>query len=201
VCFLKSSNPCIFLDQCTQFISTARCTVHLAVEINWVLWYIECCWPLICTRSEVEYCAEYIKKLIDYICVWNEYENMHWKPLHLGDSDINTRLGGNARWLVGIHKAKGIWRKFDVCTSLHHHTIQINQPTRCNSFPSLLLDVYVWLNRFRTHPRPPSGAYKCISSLWFYRWSVMVAALLVVVWPVLTGETTTNSTATATLQL
>jgi len=32
---------------------------------------------------------------------------------------------------------------------------------------------------FRALPRPSSGAYKFISSLWFYRWSVVVAALLV----------------------
>jgi hypothetical protein len=38
----------------------------------------------------------------------------------------------------------------------------------------------------------------CSSSLWFYRWSVVVAVLLVVVGPV--GPTTTNSTATTTLQ-
>ena len=53
---------------------------------------------------------------------------------------------------------------------------------RCNSFTSLLLYVYVWLNMFRALPRPSSGAYNCISSLWFYRWSVASAALLVVVW-------------------
>jgi hypothetical protein len=34
----------------------------------------------------------------------------------------------------------------------------------------------------------------CSSSLWFYRWSVVVAALLVMVGP--TGPTMTNSTAT-----
>ena len=34
----------------------------------------------------------------------------------------------------------------------HHHTIQINQPTRCNSFTGLLIDVYVWLNMFRAPP-------------------------------------------------
>jgi hypothetical protein len=34
---------------------------------------------------------------------------------------------------------------------------------------------------FRAVPHPSSGAYNCISSLWFYRWSVAVAALLVVV--------------------
>jgi hypothetical protein len=44
----------------------------------------------------------------------------------------------------------GIWdesgRKailFKVCKSVHHHTIQINQPTRCCNFSSLLLDVYL----------------------------------------------------------
>jgi len=40
---------------------------------------------------------------------------------------------------------------------VHHHTIQINQPTRCNNFPSLLLDVYV-LNMFRASSRSSSGA-------------------------------------------
>jgi len=38
----------------------------------------------------------------------------------------------------------------------------------------------------------------CSSSLWLYRWSVEVAVLLVVIGP--TGPTTTNSTATTTLQ-
>ena len=37
---------------------------------------------------------------------------------------------------------------------------QINQPTRCNNFSSLLLDVYsyVQLNMFRASSRPSSGA-------------------------------------------
>jgi hypothetical protein len=48
---------------------------------------------------------------------------------------------------------------------------------------NLLLDVYVSLNMFRAPPRPSSGAYNCINSLWFYRWSVAVTALLVVVLP------------------
>jgi hypothetical protein len=38
----------------------------------------------------------------------------------------------------------------------------------------------------------------CSSSLWFYRWSVMIAVLLVVVGPA--GPTATNSTVTTTLQ-
>jgi hypothetical protein len=39
--------------------------------------------------------------------------------------------------------------------------------------------------------RPSSGAYNCTRSLWFYRWSVAVGALLVVVW-----QTMTNNAAT-----
>jgi hypothetical protein len=38
----------------------------------------------------------------------------------------------------------------------------------------------------------------CSSSLWFYRWSVVLAVLLVVVEP--TGPTTTNSTAITKLR-
>jgi hypothetical protein len=70
---------------------------------------------------------------------------------------------------------------FDVCKSVHHHTIQIIQPTRCGSFTSLLLDVYVWLNMFRASHRPSLGAYNCTRSLWFYRWREAAGALLVVV--------------------
>ena len=73
---------------------------------------------------------------------------------------------------------------FDVRKSVHHHTIQINQPTRYNSFTSSLLDVYVWLNMFRASPRPSSGAYNCIRS------DIRLAL----------AQTTTNNAATATLQ-
>jgi hypothetical protein len=38
----------------------------------------------------------------------------------------------------------------------------------------------------------------CSSGFWFYRWSVVVAVLLIVVGPA--GPTTTNSTAITTLQ-
>jgi len=44
--------------------------------------------------------------------------------------------------------------------------IQINQPTRYNSFTSLLLDVFVWLNMFLTPLRPSSGEYNCTRSGW-----------------------------------
>jgi len=47
---------------------------------------------------------------------------------------------------------------FKVCKSVHHHTIQISQPTRCSNLSSLLLDVYVQLNMFWASSRPSSGA-------------------------------------------
>jgi len=93
------------------------------------------------------------------------------------------------------HVCNTVYRIFDVRKSVNHHTIQINQPTRCNSFTSLLLVVYVWLNVFRAPLRPSSGAYNCTRSLWFYRCSVTIGSLLVAV------ETTTNNAQTATLQL
>jgi hypothetical protein len=37
-------------------------------------------------------------------------------------------------------------------------SIQINQPTKCKNFSSLLLDVYLQLNMFRASSRPSSGA-------------------------------------------
>ena len=84
---------------------------------------------------------------------------------------------------------------FDVRKSVLHHTIQIIQPTRHNTFTSLLLDVYAWLNMFRASPRPSSGAYNCTRSLWFYRWREAAGALLVVVW-----LTTTNNVPAASFQ-
>jgi hypothetical protein len=47
---------------------------------------------------------------------------------------------------------------YKVCKPVHHHTFQINQPTRCNNFSSLLFDVYLQLNIFRASSRPSSGA-------------------------------------------
>jgi len=38
---------------------------------------------------------------------------------------------------------------------------------------------FVSVNMFRAPPRPSSGAHTCINSLWFYRWSVVVATMLV----------------------
>jgi len=68
----------------------------------------------------------------------------------------------------------------DIKNNDEYNSIQIIQPTRCNSFTSLLLDVYMCLNMFRVSPRPSSGAYNCTKSLWFYRWREAAGALLVI---------------------
>jgi hypothetical protein len=79
---------------------------------------------------------------------------------------------------------------FEVCKSVHYHTIQINQPTRCNSFTNLLLDVYVWLNMFWASPLPSSTGYNCTRNLWFYHWNEAV----------ITCQTMTNNAPAASFQ-
>jgi len=65
-------------------------------------------------------------------------------------------------WSCGCGIMHSVWNsksgKFKVCKSVHHHTIQIYQPTRCNNFSSLLLEVYVQLNMFRASSCLSSGA-------------------------------------------
>jgi hypothetical protein len=104
--------------------------------------------------------------------------------------------------------------KCKVCKSMHK--FQINQPTRCKNVSSLLLEVYSYyistcFGRPHSHHQEINN---CSSSLWFYSWSVVVALLLVVVGPSrpdhnqqhcyhhapMVDPTTTNSTATTTLQ-
>ena len=64
--------------------------------------------------------------------------------------------------------------EFKVCKSLHHYTIQINQPTRCNNLSSLLLDVIYSSTCFGRPHAHHQELNNCSSSLWFYRWSVVV---------------------------
>ena len=87
---------------------------------------------------------------------------------------------------------------------MHHHTVQINQPTRRNNSSSLLLDVYVSSTCFGCPHAHHPELNNCINSHWFYRWSMVITVLVVVVGPVmrnrgeflLTGQTTTNNATT-----
>jgi hypothetical protein len=57
--------------------------------------------------------------------------------------------------------------------------VEINKGFKQINQPDTTVSQVMSLNMFRAPPRPSSGAYNC--SLWFYRWSVVVAVLLVVV--------------------
>jgi TM2 domain-containing membrane protein YozV len=69
------------------------------------------------------------------------------------------------------------------CSQVHATSYDSNNSAnKCNSFISLLIDVYVWLNMFRAYPRPSSGTYSWTRSRWFYLWREASGVLLVVVW-------------------
>jgi hypothetical protein len=57
-------------------------------------------------------------------------------------------------WNVWINTPNCLYQCIDVAYKEQRKTIQINQTTRSNSFTSLLLDVYMWLNMFRASLRP-----------------------------------------------
>ena len=84
----------------------------------------------------------------------------HWDRQRLGAEVETTSICVWSR--IGDETVCRIFMKcgvgFKVCKFVYHHTFQTNQPTRCNYFSSLLLDVYVQLNLFRASSRPSSGA-------------------------------------------
>ena len=81
--------------------------------------------------------------------------------------------------------------KFKVCKSVHHQ-IQINHQLDTTISPVLYLTFIYSSTCFGRPHAHHQELNNCISCLWYYRWSVVVAVLLVVV--------STNSTAISTLQ-
>jgi hypothetical protein len=71
---------------------------------------------------------------------------------------------------------------FKVCKYVHHHKIQVNQLDAANSPVYYLTFIYssIFFGRPHAHHQELNN---CSSSLWFYRWSVVIAVLLVVVGP------------------
>jgi len=86
------------------------------------------------------------------------YQNKNYRKMKICGLDdevlITVHDPGVGLYLHGDEHKK----TFKVCKSVHHHTLQINQPSRCNNFSILLLDVYLQLNMFRVPSRPSSGA-------------------------------------------
>jgi len=92
-----------------------------------------------------------------------DYKDLFFKKFLQTPADDNISLLGSISWWStwqhkNIMNSVTTVNEFKVCKSVHHHTIPINQPTRCNNFPSLLLDIYVRLDMFRASSRPSSGA-------------------------------------------
>jgi hypothetical protein len=127
------------------------------------------------------------KKILKYQISW---KSIQWKLRC--SMQMDTQAWQSQKSLLAIS-----WTRLKLGSnrSIKLYLIQINQPTRCNRFTSLLLDVYVWLSMFWASPRPSSGAYNCTWSLWFYRWREVAGAFLVVV-----CQNTTKNAPTATLQ-
>jgi len=75
-------------------------------------------------------------------------------------------------------------KKSKVCKSVHHHTIQINHQLDATISQVYYLTFMYISTRFGRHRAHHQELKNCSSSLWFYRWSVVVAVLLVVVGPV-----------------
>jgi hypothetical protein len=102
--------------------------------------------------------------------LWRKDEFLFNAPDDTSPPGCNAVSNGGPKYLytfrrILLHQLFGVWQskksesnKFKDCKSVHHHTIPINQPTRCNNFPSLLLDVYVRFNMIWASSRPPSGA-------------------------------------------
>jgi hypothetical protein len=85
---------------------------------------------------------------------------------------------------------------------IHRHdnpnTIQIVHQPDANIFQFIILKFIYSSTFFGRYPAHHQELNNCSSSLWFYHWSVLITALLVVVGPA--GLNTTNSTAISTLQ-
>jgi hypothetical protein len=67
----------------------------------------------------------------------------HGKSKHLKVKDGKKTAKDRRTWRDLSEKEK-THRGFRICKSVHHHTFQINQPTRCSNFSSLLLVVLMF---------------------------------------------------------
>jgi hypothetical protein len=66
---------------------------------------------------------------------------------------------------------------------VHHHTIQINHQPDATIFQFIILTFIYSSTCFGPPPDHHQELNNCSSSLWFYRWSMLTAVLLVVVGP------------------
>ena len=81
---------------------------------------------------------------------------------------------------------------FNVCKSVHHHTIQINNQPDATIFQFIILTFIYSSTCFGRFPAHHQELNDCSGSLWFYLRIVGIVVLLFVVGPA--GPTTNNNT-------
>ena len=106
-------------------------------------------------RDKIKY--GYIMHTIRFIKFKRDVDRAFNSKFYCTLTCITSDLSSQDKLITELQVASNL-TKFKVCKSVHHHTVQINQPTRCENPSSLLLDVYLQLNMFRQSSHSSSGA-------------------------------------------
>ena len=88
--------------------------------------------------------SQYFNVNLKYLLVHMLVYNKHLKyTLFISVPCVTECIFRNDVTIRHMYVYTGGIDNFDVRKSVHHHTIQINQPTRCNTSTSSLRDAYV----------------------------------------------------------
>jgi hypothetical protein len=161
--FLKTWNVALLLQQildqsfssfAIQSLMFTNISRHTALLSCVMLQYWQYVWPE--------------SKVFPHTCLW--YTQLmssltFWLPWTLQISLLDVMCYAFIfGWseLFPLRDASNVYRFFIPLSDWIHccRIIPINQPTRCDNFPSLLLDVYVRPSVFQASSRPSSGAYQ-----------------------------------------
>ena len=97
-----------------------------------------------------------------------------------------------------LDEAEYVFRSSKLVVNRNHYSkpTEYTEFKQINQLDATVSQVYYLTFMYSStcfgRPQAHQQELNCSSSLWFYRWGVVVAALLVVVWPVITGQTTPN---------
>ena len=192
--FIKYIEPWMWKDWCAEYLGGAMrwFSYYIYIYIYYEIVYLSIKFHVFleCT-GKLEFCQ--LKNKGERDSVSNHYcMNNHVNFENYARRYVTLWLCEHLNFLIletVFHWDKYITeynKQFKICKSVHHHKFQINQLRRCKNFSSLLLE-FTRMYSSTCFGRPHAHHQElnnCSSSLWFYRWSVVVAVLLVVVGPV-----------------